>query len=113
MDSRHFPVDSTVADANTTLASVTFNVSAATDVDGNTQVAATNVASGTAIDTQNPTVSSVTLSDPLITDADTAATVTATITFSEAIDRNSTPLNSNNAGTTLATPTIEQWTDAT
>src|SRR5947209_4972377 len=72
-DATHYTVDYTVADANSSLACVTFIFSAATDVDGNTQVAATNVASGTAIDTQNPTVSSVTLSDPLITDADTAA----------------------------------------
>src|SRR5260370_36898970 len=58
VDATHYAVDYTVADANTTLASVTFDVSGAKDFDGNTQVAATNVASGTAIDTQNPTVRS-------------------------------------------------------
>ena len=50
-----FEVIYAVADADVSLADVTFDVSGAQDLAGNTQVAATNVSSGTSIDTQNPT----------------------------------------------------------
>ena len=48
-----------------------------------------------------------------ITDADRGATVTATITFSEAMDPSSTPVIANNAGSTLTNPTNGHWVDAT
>src|SRR5437870_2134221 len=89
-DAKHSTLADTVTAANTTLSSLTFNVSAATHVHHSFPTRRSSDLSGTAIDTQNPTVSSVTLSDPLITDADTAATVTATITFSEAMDTSKT-----------------------
>ena len=86
VDATHYAVDYTVADANVTLADVTFDVSGAKDVDGNAQVAATGVSSGTAVDTQNPTVTSVALSMRRSPTPSRGATVTATITFSEAMD---------------------------
>ncbi|WP_245285002.1 VCBS domain-containing protein, partial [Bradyrhizobium sp. th.b2] len=58
VDSTHYALNYTVADAGVSLANVTFNVSNAKDAAGNTQVAATNLASATSVDTQNPTVSS-------------------------------------------------------
>ncbi|MDH2357337.1 Ig-like domain-containing protein, partial [Bradyrhizobium sp. SSUT112] len=112
-DATHYTVDYTVADANVTLANVTFNVSGAKDLAGNTQVAASGVSSGTNVDTQNATVLSVALNDAHITDSDSGHTVTATITFSEAMDTGSTPVISDNAGSTLTSPTNGHWTDAT
>src|SRR5262249_11118823 len=56
VDATHYAIDYTVVDANLALANITFNVSGARDAAGNTQTAATNVATGTAIDTANPTV---------------------------------------------------------
>src|SRR5256885_16338535 len=64
----HYAVSYTVADANVSLANISFNVSGAKDLAGNTQVAATTVSSGTDIDTQNATVLTVALNDPHITD---------------------------------------------
>src|SRR2546421_8361484 len=76
VDATHYAVSYTVADANVSLANITFNVSGAKDLAGNTQAAATTVSSRTDIDTQNATVLTVALNDPHITDADTAATLT-------------------------------------
>ena len=39
--------------------------------------------------------------------------MTATITFSEAMDPSSTPVIANNAGSTLTNPTNGHWVDAT
>ena len=58
-------------------------------------------------------MTSVAVSDAQITDADRGATVTATITFSEAMDPSSTPVIANNAGSTLTNPTNGHWVDAT
>src|SRR5260370_25886958 len=113
VDATHYAVDYTVADANTTLASVTFDVSGAKDFDGNTQVAATNVASGTAIDTQNPTVTSVALSDALITDADTRAAEHTSELHSHLNLVCRLLLVESNAGTNLTSPTHAHWVDAT
>ncbi|WP_166294186.1 Ig-like domain-containing protein [Bradyrhizobium sp. 2S1] len=112
-DATHYTVDYTVTDANVTLANITFNVSGAKDLAGNSQVAASNVSSGTDIDTQNATVVSVALNDAHITDSDSGHTVTATITFSEAMNTGVAPTVANNAGTTLTNPTNGHWTDAT
>src|SRR5205814_1086811 len=65
-----YVVSYTAADANVTAADITFAVSGAKDLAGNTQVAAAAVSSGTSIDTQNATVLSVALDDTQITDAD-------------------------------------------
>ena len=72
-DATHFIVSYTAADANINLADVTFDVSGAQDFAGNVQVAASGVSSGTAIDTANLGVSSVTVNDQLITDVDMGA----------------------------------------
>src|SRR5258707_1204976 len=55
-DTTHYTVDYTAADANVSLADITFTVSGAKDAAGNTQATATNVSSGTSVDTLNPTV---------------------------------------------------------
>jgi hypothetical protein len=102
----------TVDDANVDLADVTFDVTGAKDLAGNTQVAATAVSTGSDVDTVNATVTTVALSDVQITDADDGATVTATITFSEAMDQMVAPTVTNNAGTTL-TSGSGAWTSAT
>src|SRR5947209_8411211 len=94
----HYAWNKTVAHACVTLPNLTFNVSCATDADGNTQVAAPNLPSFPTRRSADLTVTAVALSDLLITDADTAATVTATITFSEAMDTTSTPTISNKIG---------------
>src|SRR5438552_10879537 len=62
--------DDLVTGVQTCALPISFNVSGATDLAGNTQVAATNVSTGTDVDTQNATVLSVSLSDPHITDSD-------------------------------------------
>src|SRR5260370_19731009 len=80
---------------------------------GNTQVAATNVSSGTNVDTQNATVTSVALNDAHITDADATLTRTVTITFSEAMNTTIAPTVTDNATSTLTSPTNGHWVDAT
>src|SRR5207248_1637059 len=92
--------DDTGADTNVTLADVKFDVSGAKDLAGNTQVAATSVSTGTDVDTQHPTVTPFPYTTLFRSDSDSGATVTATISFSEAMDQSSTPTISDNAGTT-------------
>jgi large repetitive protein len=65
------------------------------------------------VDTAVPTLSSVSLSDTSISEADNGETVTATFNFSEAMDQSSTPTIATNASTTLTNPTNGQWTSAT
>jgi large repetitive protein len=65
------------------------------------------------IDTVIPTLSSVSLNDISISEADNGETVTATFNFSEAMDQTSTPTIATNASTTLTNPTNGQWTSAT
>src|SRR5207237_27924 len=88
--------------------------SGAKDLAGNTQVAATSVSSATSVETQNTTVVSFTLDDAnyQISDADAGHTVTATITFSEAMDQTVAPTVATNAGSTLTAAT-GSWVDAT
>src|SRR5207248_4840905 len=68
--------------------------------------------SGTDVDTENATVSTVALSDPHITDADSAHTVTATITFSEDMDQTVDPTVSNKIGRASCRERVEKWMDA-
>jgi large repetitive protein len=96
----------TVDDATT----YQFNVKE-TDAAGNTSAATSNF---TVIgDTTAPTLSSVSLSDTAISEADDGNTVTATFTFSEAMDQSITPTIVDNASTTLTNPNNGQWTSAT
>src|SRR5207237_578402 len=95
------------------LSDITFNVSGARDLAGNTEVAATNVSSGTAVDTLIGRASCRESNDTQITDADAGLTRTATITFSAAMDETSTPGVSNNAGKTQTSPTNSLWLNAT
>ena len=75
-----------VADANLVEASVTIDVTGAKDAAGNAQEDYTPL-SEFAIDTANPTVTSVDASPVLITDATTGVgTFTVTVVFSEAMD---------------------------
>ncbi|WP_345946995.1 VCBS domain-containing protein [Bradyrhizobium sp. 197] len=71
------------ADANVTASDITFNVSGAKDLAGNTQVPTTNVSSGTSIDTQNPTLITVALQTPS-TSPTNANSLVFRVTFSEA-----------------------------
>ncbi|WOH56056.1 DUF4347 domain-containing protein [Bradyrhizobium sp. BWC-3-1] len=113
VDATHYAINYTEADANVELANISFSVSGAKDLAGNTQAAAINVPTGTSVDTKNATVTSVALSDSQVTDADATHSVTATITFSEAMDQTSTPIVSNNASGTLINATGGHWVDAT
>src|SRR5258708_392404 len=81
VDATHYVIDYTVADANVTLADVTFNVSGAKDLAGNTQVAASGVSSGTNVDTLNPTVTIDIVATSL---SDTTNSSLVNFTFSEA-----------------------------
>src|SRR2546429_262949 len=84
-----------------TQADVSFNVSGAKDVAGNTQVAAPFFFN----DTATTEIYTLSLHDALpishLTDADATLTRTATITFSEAMDTSVAPTVSNDAGSTL------------
>src|SRR5258706_272177 len=75
-------VDYTVADANVTLADVKFAVSGAKDLAGNTQVAATNVTTGTNIDTENVRSAPVWTPVTHLSRIASSASQTATIRFS-------------------------------
>ena len=81
-----------VADGNVDENSVTIDVTGAQDVVGNAQQ---NYAplDEFAIDTLNPSVSSVTANDTSITDSDTpgAGTFTVTVVFDESMDTTATP----------------------
>ena len=76
-----------VADANVNLATVTVDVTGAQDANGNAQADYTPQAE-VSIDTANPSVSTVTASDTLITDSDTGAgkTFTVTVVFDQAMN---------------------------
>src|SRR5947208_2181254 len=110
-DATHYTVDYTVADANVSLADITFTVSGAKDAAGNTQATATNVSSGTSVDTLNPTVSSVSIIDTQITAADASQTITLHDALPKSMNTSITPVIANNAGTTLTSPTNGHWTD--
>src|SRR5258705_575479 len=61
----------------------------------------------------NATVTSVALNDAHITDADATLTRTVTITFSEAMNTTIAPTVTDNATSTLTSPTNGHWVDAT
>jgi len=87
-----------------------FNVKE-TDAAGNTSAATSNF---TVIgDTTAPTITGVSLSDTAISEADDGNKVTATFTFSEAMDTASSPTIATNASTTLTNPTNGTWTNST
>src|SRR5258708_18145834 len=96
----HYTVDYAVADVGVTLADVKFDVSGAKDLAGNTQVAATAVTTGTNVDTENATVSTVALSDLHITDADRSEQHTSALPSPDPIVCRLLPAITNNAGTT-------------
>jgi len=79
-----------VADGNTDAGSVTIGVTDAQDVAGNPQTEYTPE-SEFGIDTCNPEVTSLGVSDTLITDVDDGATFTVTVDFSEAMNMSATP----------------------
>jgi Ca2+-binding RTX toxin-like protein len=61
------------------------------------------------IDTQNPTVTSVTISDQLITDADDGSTFTVIVTYSEEMDVTDTPSISFSSGGSTMTSGSGSW----
>jgi len=72
-----------IADLNVSIQDIDIAISNATDNYGNTQVS--NIQSDVFdIETDNPLATAITVSDTLITDADTAGTFTITVTY----DRN-------------------------
>src|SRR5262249_61731605 len=95
--------------ANDTPTHATYTVSLHDALPIYTQVAVTGVSSGSTIDTQNPTVTAVALSDTKVTDADAGNALTATITFSEAMDQSSSPGITNRAATPQTLPTNGHW----
>src|SRR4029453_8317416 len=103
----------TVADANVDHDNVTIDVSGAQDATGNGQLDY-SPQNEFAIDTANPTVTNVTVSDPLLTDANTGDTFTVTVTFSEAMDTNVDPtLTFNPAVGSTLTSGAGSWTNPT
>ncbi|HPM80939.1 MAG TPA: Ig-like domain-containing protein, partial [Candidatus Anammoximicrobium sp.] len=74
-----------VADANVTELEVNVDVTGALDVAGNSQADYEPVDTYS-IDTLNPMVVSIEVSNPLITDADDGSSFTVTVQFSEAMD---------------------------
>src|SRR5437868_2029605 len=110
----HYQITNRDSGADVCPSDLTFDVSGAKDLAGNTQVAATSVSSATSVDTQNATVASVGLDDAnhQITDADRGQTVTATNTFSEAMDQTVAPTVATNAGS-APTPAPGSRVDAT
>jgi Big-like domain-containing protein len=98
---------------STTLADGTYNQLRVVATDNTAATSQATNPTQIVVDTQNPTVSTVSINDTKITDADATLTRTATITFSEAMDQTSTPVISNNAGTTLTSPTGGHWVNST
>ena len=82
VDATHYAVSYTAADAGVSQSNITFNVSGAKDLAGNTQVAASNVSSGTSIDTQNPTLAANIIATSL---SDGTPSSTVNFVFSEAV----------------------------
>jgi hypothetical protein len=75
-----------VADANTTVTGITVTVSNAKDAAGNAQTAYTGQPAGFTIDTQNPSVTLIAVSDTLITDSDAGTPFTVAVTYGESMD---------------------------
>ncbi len=104
-----------VADRGVTAADVDVTVSGAQDLAGNVQVSKTD-ADYVDVDTQNPTVTSVTASDALLSDGDTpgSATFSLTVDFSEAMDTGVAPILTlaPAVGTTLALDASSGWADS-
>ena len=102
-----------VADAGVDVEDVEIDVTGAADANGNGQEAYTALAEFS-VDTANPTVTDVSVSDPVISDADAGDTFTVTVTFSEDMDQSVDPVLTFNplVGSTLTGGT-GSWTDAT
>ena len=105
----------TVQDANVTADNVTIDVTGAEDLAGNPQENYTPQ-NEFDIDTQNPIVSSVTVNDLLITDADAATVFLVTVDFNEDMDESVEPtvvFSSPAAYSTLTFNSVQsRWTDA-
>ncbi|MFC2095512.1 Ig-like domain-containing protein [Candidatus Bipolaricaulota bacterium] len=102
-----------ISDADVDVDSVTIDVTLAKDEAGNDQEDYTPV-SEFAIDTLNPTVTSLVISDSLITDADVGDTFTVTIDYSEPMFAGTAPtiVFSPNLNTTLSFQAgSSSWTD--
>ncbi len=92
----------TLTDVNETVAVVTVNSSGAKDLAGNLEVA--GITTNFSVDTQNPVVTSVNISDTLITDVDVNGTVEVTVVFNETMDNRTNPslsFSSSKANSTL------------
>ena len=100
-------------DVNVDLDSVTVDVTGGMDRNGNVQEDHTPVGEF-GIDTLNPTVSRVEVSDPLITQRDTGGVFTVTVTFSEPMDLGDDPtIVFVPAVPRTLLPASDGWTDAT
>ena len=98
-DSTHYVAKYNVADANVTAFNVGIQVTLGEDAAGNVQVPY-NGTSNFSIDTQNPTVTSVTASPAMITDANVGtATFSVTVVYSE-------PMNTTVPPTLTFTPGV-------
>ena len=85
LDNTHYVATYDVADAGVTVPNVGIGVTLGQDANGNVQVAY-NGTNNFNIDTQNPTVTSVTANPTLLTDANVgAATFSVTVAYSEAM----------------------------
>ena len=90
-DTDEYTFSFTIDDAGVEVSDVDISdISGATDVAGNSQVAF-NEADKFDIDTKNPTIVDVSVTDPLITDADDGSTLDISVEFSEAMDTLTNP----------------------
>ena len=113
-DSNTYVAKYDVADVDVETANVDVTVSGAKDVAGNTQVSSTSTAAFD-IDTLNPTVTAITVSDTLITDADIPGTFTVTVDYSEVMDTGTPPTIGflpSVSGTLTFNAGLSGWTDS-
>jgi len=102
-----------VADADVEFFGIDIGVSGACDAHGTTQRAYTGTAAFT-IDTQNPTITKVVVSDTLLTDGDLGAQFGLTLTYSETMDTSVEPTIrfTTDVGSSLR-PVAGSWLDST
>ena len=102
-----------VLDANVDQRDITIDVSGAQDLAGNVQLDYLPE-SEVSIDTANPSVTSVTVGDLLIADADAGGTFTVTVDFSEVMDQMVPPaitFGEDVSGTLTFNADTSDWTD--
>jgi large repetitive protein len=104
-----YQVAYTVADANVDLTDITFAVSGAKDLAGNTMVAAPAAATTTDVDTLNPTIGTISIDDPgvvNIADNTDGVLVTANVTGASSVVINGGVATETSSGSGVWTRTI-------